>query len=318
MDSDDNKNIDKKYPAKLRTVVFQDNKISNKETAFTKIEMDLFTIILACLQENEQSYYLRVSDLLDWTQTHEKNIAYVVAGLKGLWNKTFAVKGESRTRFIRLLTSMDIPNVFYKDEVIEVRLDPIIYPYVFSLQKTFTVYKTNSFLSLTSRYSKILYVELCRWKTRKNVEMSLIQLQEMLGVSYSDQKSFRRFVLNPAIEEIQEKTNIQDIQVEPYRNKGKIAGYNFMFVSANIQLEIPLLPPQMNTKELYLYNRLVKDFGLTNKKASDLMDIMPSKDIAKLLYDINKLEVNKQIETNKTAYLIGCIKKMYPEIKRIV
>ena len=82
--------------------------------------------------------------------------------------------------------------------------------------------------NLKSKYSVILYEMAVRYKDFMPDKMSLEELRERTGTTdkYASYSNFRRRVLDPACEEVSEKTNI-DLSYEPIKTGRKITHLSF-------------------------------------------------------------------------------------------
>jgi hypothetical protein len=117
-------------------------------------------------------------------------------------------------------------------------------------------------------------------------------------------------VIKPSIKEIQEKTNVKNIKIKPIKKGNKIEGYYFLFDYHLQQLEIPLLPVNYGVKELNQYEILTKEYGLTSNQSQKIIDMVPPKEISKILYDIQLLDLNKQLR-NKGGYTLSIFNSKY-------
>jgi hypothetical protein len=106
-----------------------------------------------------------------------------------------------------------------------------------------------------------------------------------------------------------EKTNINNINLQPIKNGKFITGYIFLFDWKNPQLEFNYLPPTINEKELKLYDDLKTNYNLSSYQINLLMENIPTNDIFKTLYEI---QLNKdKIKTNLSSYTWGVFSKKY-------
>lgn len=104
----------------------------------------------------------------------------------------------------------------------EVQLDQRTQEFLCAFENTgFTPIMFKNVLSLKSKYAKILYVYFRSYRDGKGIEGSsytIENLRKLLGTKnkYPDWYNFKRYILLPAIEEINEKT---DIFVFGYRHE---------------------------------------------------------------------------------------------------
>lgn len=98
-----------------------------------------------------------------------------------------------------------------KSGLVAIQFGEDMRPYLLELKSHFTAYKLENALSLNSRYALQLYELLLSYSSIGEIEISLDDLKEYLGVSdkYPTFKNFRARVLAPSIEQINDKTNIR-------------------------------------------------------------------------------------------------------------
>ena len=95
--------------------------------------------------------------------------------------------------------------------IIKVKFNEDLKPYLIQVPRKFTLVKLYSILNLNGYYSKRLYLLLAQYLKMTKWTYNLKELQELLSVSDSMKKSYSNFklrVLEPAIEDINKKSNI--------------------------------------------------------------------------------------------------------------
>ena len=127
---------------------------------------------------------------------------------RDLITKSLTLKEENRTIQVAWLCSA----IYYEKEGrVELKFAPELKPYLLQLKECFTQYQLGEILKLRSKYAFRLY-ELCKknellGKYKYEVE----KLRELLGVEKGELKlwaDFRRYCLEPAIKEINKKTDL--------------------------------------------------------------------------------------------------------------
>jgi len=95
---------------------------------------------------------------------------------------------------------------------VELKFAPELKPYLLKLKECFTQYQLGEILKLRSKYAFRLY-ELCKKnELLGKYTYEIEELREVLGVGKGELKAwkdFRRFCLEPAIREINQKTDLQ-------------------------------------------------------------------------------------------------------------
>jgi hypothetical protein len=294
----------------IRKNIYQSNYITQSYLPFTKQESNLMAIILSTLEKDERNYVWNIKNLLKVMKIEGKHYTSLIDSINGLFDKAITIKHERETEKIRLLSRIkyvDDDNIRWNDNV-ELTISNEIAPHLFNLKKLFTVYETASYLRLGALVSKKLYTVFAQYKTIGKITMEPNEIQRLLGTNY---KSFAVLLsknIKPAIEEIEDLTNVNNIKIIPVKNGRKIVAYKFEFDWQKKQMEIPLLPPSLNSDELRLYERLITDFWLTNFQAKKVVETLVIKDVNRTLFQITN---DKTTIRNVGAYTVNILKKKF-------
>ena len=112
---------------------------------------------------------------------------------------------------------------------IEIKFHSELKDHLLGLTQKFTSYELINILELKSRYSIRLYELLLANEYKKELEIELSELKEILvvdGKYYNEFKVFNSKILKPSIEEISLKTNIK-ISYEPIRVGKRVGKIRF-------------------------------------------------------------------------------------------
>ena len=104
-------------------------------------------------------------------------------------------------------------------------------PYISNLSKSFTSYRLNNIVNMTSVYSIRLYEMLLQWRKIGKVTFTMESFREALGIEKSEYKrmfDFKRKVLNLAVNQINENTDINCNYLEVKKGR-KITALEFHF-----------------------------------------------------------------------------------------
>jgi plasmid replication initiation protein len=283
----------------VRDNVYQSNHITQSHLPFTKVEADIFTIILSTLQADRTDYKYNIKQLLHYLKIEAKHYKNFVAGLNGLFEKSIIIKhSDGSIEKIRLLSRIkykDPKNISINDDV-EINISSEIKPHLFDLKKHYTIYETNSFLQLESINSKKLYTLFAQFKNTGKIRMSKNQIQEILHTNYADFSVLMAKVIKPCVAEIQSKTNVKNITIEPIKRGRIIDGYFFNFNYKVIQLELPLLPRETNINTLNQFSELTTKYKLTHHQATTIIENISYREINIVFH-----EVSLQMSNNKVA-----------------
>ena len=130
-------------------------------------------------------------------------------------------------------------------DTIYIKFNENLQPYLFDLREKYTQYRLQNVLVFRGKYAIRMY-EILRSHTtqhaieedeEKEVDLTLEQLRYLLAVdSYPRWADFRRFVIDPAIREINERSEELHIEYFPMKGDGKrsIEKINFVITRARV------------------------------------------------------------------------------------
>jgi len=199
------------------------------------IEMRVFNLAVSQLNpqwdKNQcKQFEFTVKEFLDQNPAIASyNDAYAsvknaVINLSKIWVEVAPLQGYKKTE-VSLLTRRS-----YNDGkgkfMIEFHDD--VLPYLCEIKSNYTSFLLENFGLLKSEHSLKLYEILCRHKFRKKIVISVDDLKNLLGISdkYAVFKDFRRWVIEPAVNEITSKTNIS-VTFKTIRDGRKIGAIDF-------------------------------------------------------------------------------------------
>lgn len=155
---------------------------------------------------------------IDWN--NGGNYAYIKATLKGLRDKSFWVTLEDGTE--TLCSWIGKVRINKRSGIIKIRLDDDIQIYLIGLTEKFTQYELLNTLPMRSQYSFRIYELLKSYSFRKTMTMDINELKKILmAENYINFKDFRKYVLEIALREINEYTDLQ-ISYEPIKKGRKV------------------------------------------------------------------------------------------------
>lgn len=124
---------------------------------------------------------------------------------------------------------------------VELGFSPTVLPHLTMLNREFTSYQLKQIGSLSSFYAIRLYELMSQFLKLSQRECTLDQLRQMLdlGDKYPNVKDMRRWVLDPALKELNAGTDLS-VTAEPRRQGRKIIGFAFTIAkSEQMALELP-------------------------------------------------------------------------------
>ncbi|CAM4200580.1 replication initiation protein [Geobacillus stearothermophilus] len=125
---------------------------------------------------------------------------------------------------------------------VSLSFDPRLKPYLLQLKREFTTYRLKNVMELKSSYSIRMYELLKRWQYVGRFEIRLDELRMMVGAGnkYREYHNFKKRVLNPAQQEISEKTDIM-FSYEEIREKRKVVSIRFRIKEKNVEPAVEVI-----------------------------------------------------------------------------
>lgn len=199
-----------------------------------------------------------------------------------------------------------------EDGFIEGIFNESIKPYLFELKSQYTSFSLKEGLRLTSTYSRILFLVLSSYnKTNSSIILSLADyLHERLDVPQSMRvgknayQNFRRRVLEPVTEELNEKTSLK-FTWEPVRTSHNVTHINFLFSSSPDKNIINQPSQDEATKKQRI--AFLKKLGFSFENAEYMENLIAKAGLdfdtylSRVLHYYNRLPKDKQI--NKAGYI---------------
>jgi len=147
--------------------------------------------------------------IIETTGIHEKNYNQIKNALQRLMGRVITIEDENGFELYQWF----IKAKYEKGQgSIEVQFHPDLKPFLLGLKKRFTKIPLNQVLQLRSKYAIRLYELLKRYEDTGFRTDYLPELRLKLGVEENEYKVFKDFerrVLKPAVNEINEKTDLE-------------------------------------------------------------------------------------------------------------
>jgi len=135
--------------------------------------------------------------------------------------------------------------------IIDLSFSPDLKPYMLQLKTAFTSYRLSNILSLNSTYSIRLYELMKKWQHLGKWRISIDVIREKMGAvtkSYSLYGNFKNKILLPAIEELNEKTDLQ-ISFKEIKKGRSVVEIEFI-IKYSSDKEIKLTPSPKKPEKL--------------------------------------------------------------------
>lgn len=229
-------------------LIVKDNILVNASYNLSLSEQRL--ILLAISESRKTGKGITASDFLeinasDYIKTFDVERQSAYEALKSaslnLFERRFSYAKENGKGTV---LSRWVSVIHYEESLAKLSLvfAPTVIPFIHELEKRFTSYQIREISSLTSVYAIRLYEMLVSWKSiRKTPVFDLSDFRYKLGVEsdqYTTMSNFKRKVLDIAVSQINEHTNII-VQYQQHKQGRKITGFSFTFVEVSTPVRDP-------------------------------------------------------------------------------
>ena len=249
----------------MKELVVKDNALMNASYNLDLVEQRL--ILLAIVEARESGRGINANDPLtvhaesyiNHFSVH-RNTAYQALkdACKDLFARQFSYQ-EQRPKGVANITSRWVSQIAYVDNsaTVELIFAPAIIPLVTRLEEQFTSYELKQVSGLSSAYAIRLYEVLIAWRsTGKTPVIELSDFRQKLGVLEAEYKrmyDFKKYVLDLAIKQINEHTDIT-VKVEQHKKGRSVSGFSFKFKQKQqAKIEKPVDPKRdPNTPDFFI------------------------------------------------------------------
>ena len=172
-------------------------------------------------------FYSRFSDM--GRENAERELKKAV---DRLWERTIVIKGNKSKREVRWL--QERAEYFNGEARVEITFADSVLPYLTMLNNQFTKVTMKHVSRLSSAYSIRLYELLQQFITTGDRTIKLDDFRSMLQLDgkYAAFKELNKFVLKPAVKELNEKSDLA-IAVDPIKQGRKVVSLHFRFKADN-------------------------------------------------------------------------------------
>ncbi len=153
--------------------------------------------------------------------------------VNNLFNRQFSYTAEyKKTGKTGVVRSRWVSRIFYVDDLalLEITFAPDVVPLVTRLEEHFTSYQAKQVAHLTSKYATRLYELLIAWREVGKVpQIEIGEFRNRLGLlddEYTAMHNFKKRVLEPSIQQINEHTDIT-VSYEQHKKGRLISGFSF-------------------------------------------------------------------------------------------
>lgn len=197
--------------------VVQANALIEKKPKMTRDEQRLFLSIVSMIDSKNQDfdqYEISVRDFAQvWGVGIDSAYSQFIAAVDGLLSKKFfdETVNERGKRNFYGTTFISSGKYTEGEAYAKIRLDPDFKPYLLGLKETYTQYMLKYVVNLNSKHSIRIYELLKQYEKIGSRTFDISDLKEMLAIpgKYPNNSNFVRVVLNPAVDEINDGTDLK-------------------------------------------------------------------------------------------------------------
>ena len=222
-------------------LVVKDNALINASYNLDLVEQRL--ILLAIVEARESGKGINANDPLTvHAESYinqfgvHRNTAYQALkdACDDLFARQFSYQSMSEKGNVVNHKSRWVSEVAYIDNeaIVQLIFSPAIVPLITRLEEQFTKYEIQQISNLSSAYAVRLYEILIAWRSSGSTPIiPLTDFRKRIGVLDSEYKrmyDFKKYVLDIAIKQINEHTDIT-VKVEQHKSGRSITGFSFNF-----------------------------------------------------------------------------------------
>lgn len=174
-------------------------------------EQKLVIYVISLIQQGDEDfeeYIIKAGDYAEIMHISINNVYRDFRSIsKGILSKPIFINRENGDTLIVNWFSSCVYNEGKGSMTI--KLSPELAPYLLDLKRNFTRYYLKNILRLKSKYSVHLYEFFKMQQYKRAVEVTLEVIESLFnGLNYKKWADLRRYVIDPSIKEINEKTDI--------------------------------------------------------------------------------------------------------------
>lgn len=237
---DNNEKNDILFQERNNLVVKSNTLIQKSRYKLSAQEQKLLLYIISKIKPSDKEFRTMVLSLKQVCKVcgityNSKNYINFRNSITSLSDKGFWISTGKKDIYCRWVHPICIDK---EENTVEIRLDDNLLPYLIELRNNFTAYELENILLFSSKYSIRLYEILKSYSHIGRVSIDVDELKSLLGIpkeQYTEYKDFKKRVLNIALKEIQEFSDLW-IEIKPIRHNKKIVAIEFDISTKDIML----------------------------------------------------------------------------------
>lgn len=289
-----------------RSIVAKSNDLIPLMSKYDLQDLRLIAYCLSCYNSksyDNRKFSVKVSSIANIFEMDAKSSHSVMQRVVQAVKQPVVLKNENREKYIFWFSEFEY--IKNKGEI-EFTLNESIIPYVLELKERFSVYRIGDVHQFKSASTWHLFENLNRWKNVKIWQISVADLKLLLSKEdkYKRFNSFKERCIEPAVAEINEKSNIF-VEYQTIKKGKVVIAIQFIInkkdddMNNYNRLFIMLLKCKINRKVAWKISNKILEYGYEE-------------------YFINKIiEVKKRYSSSKGSlqqYIIGAINSEFQNV----
>lgn len=348
-----------KWKSKRIVLIKKANNLIESRYKFDIWETRIFLSVLSQIRRDDeefQSYRIRYKDIIKiFGLKSGDSYAFLRDGARSLMEKKFVVnyeeKGAKREKLYHILRSVDVLKdgeegkaASTNNEYIDVVVEDMMRPLLLQLQKNFTAYDLQNVVKL-GVYPIRVYELLKQYQRIGNRTLTVIEMKRMFEVQdkYRLFGDFNRWVIKPAIKEINKHTDLMVTDVEKIYVGRSVNALKFIFREKNeeewskirgediqqLKLDLSSKQPAPQEEEVKIevpltekdkrFDRFHKDvvqrFGVTPSTFLHLLDKFTDDEVSQAVRVTNRANYNQQIKSNIAGFFVKALQDGFTDEK---
>lgn len=335
----------KKRKNKGIEIIKKSNNLIESRYKFDIWETRFFLSVLAQIRRDDgdfQSYRIWYKDIIKvFDLKSGASYDLLRAAARSLMKKSFfvtyekdGINREIQYHILRTIDSMEKGQNDKHNEYIDVTVDQEMRPFLLELQKNFTTYDLQNIIKLNV-YPIRVYELLKQYESIGQRKLGVEEMKIMFEVTdkYKAFGDFYRWVVKPAVTEINEHTDLTITDVERIKEGRRVAALRFYFkgkkgkelneVRAKTSEKYEQDEPDnvihdTSDKDLIFekYHKEVKKrFGVTPSVFLFLLDDFNGEQVAQAIRVTGRAKYNQKIKSNTAGYFVKALKEGYTDEK---
>lgn len=349
----------KKKSNKGIVLIKKSNNLIESRYKFDIWETRVFLSVLAQIRRSDeefQVYRIWYKDVIkEFGLKSGDSYNHLRAAAQSLMGKSFFVsyenEGVMREKQYHILREIDYlkkgqeGKATENNEYIDVTVEQKMKPLLLQLQKNFTAYDLRNIVKL-GVYPVRIYELLKQYQSIGKRKLAVEEMKRMFEVTdrYKLFGDFYRWIVKPAIKEINKHTDLTITDVEKIKEGRRVTALRFYFYLKKadelkrahgeaVQTKLELKYPEEEAKvedavaevienvsdKDTLFNAfhqdVVKRFGVTPSVFLQLLETYSEEQVAQAIRVTNRAKFQQQIKTNIAGFFILALKKGYTDPK---